>query len=1154
MSSRYRSRLSTHAALAALSVLVTQASAQSNDRFTYTINTQYKASGLSALGDGAIGTIDTPLIGPTIALDKAYGSKASIDIPAINWGLFMTPAAHLGYLGAEAKVILNGKAGIQVTPRYSGGLLDYTYNALVTLDMPRYPAAGKSVTINFSTGAAYCNLHTTAPTFGATFEAVADIKGSIDGSAYFFSDKPFASGYHAFNASAPNQLIGDFDITDGGAQKLADKLNYQAGLVNPTPIGVSGYIPVLTAGPASVDGSGTVNARGFAKFLSLDTSLMDLMLAFIPDGAAKKALEITQGDYMIAGTNYEVNWAICKTAANMDVGLDGFYSLAPINKSVTLAIKDVNGNVVVPTSSTDHSVTFTMPSGGISVTPTLTQDFHFTNRVGVNIQGSIGFYPFSGGAKGNLSDSLSSSTGVDFQFDVAPLVKKFDPDDAASSQIFKKEFDLPKRDDRSRTLAAVGLNTYSETDLPNELLFAEGPRIANLHAYGHGDAGDKDYLLLDIQPEQGRQFFLNADDVNSGRVYASMLFPDGVRLLVTKTFDGQNGGLSFDSTNGSHVVLRVPLSLANFAFARGIYSMTLKIDTKNARGAAVSKTYRFPLQAYARTPLLSGQFNTRPDLDTQGNTFRVTPLTTDADGNPATLATTQNLYFNSRFVLKDTVMTIDNPNDPDNPYVLPVYGVGNAGSLAPLQDSGVKADQVCAISLSNALVQELGGAIHSMRLRTPGTGSRSDGTPYDNALSDPTPLFFIAGKPNVYSSMVDAGASFGSGSFWIGLTGSNFAQATDAYLTGPQGTVHVPVGYGSPSSMRVQVPNDFIDAMHKAGTVNYSLKLRTPPFTTPSNDTAGVYPSGGDSNVLNFRLAYPTPSVASLSQPKIQRGVPSLKMRVTGSNLFKYSAGNKATTFAVDGKTVSPNAVVYPTGAGITVPYVEFPIDPSILAKNGTYTVTANNGGVRSVGTNFTVENGAPVLKDLSRSRFRVGPEFSYTADLTGAPFYKETQFLLNGSKLSVAGLTVSKATLTLDYSLLSGIAADSVSLTAFTPTPGGGTSKALPVALEEGDARTVKVVPGALFYDRLSNTYRQSIAVTYLGSRDVSRGVYVAFPNLGSGVTLQNATGNAGGSLPYIATQLAPNRPVTFVAVWKKDAGSTIVSNPAPSFVLMPD
>ena len=102
-------------------------------------------------------------------------------------------------------------------------------------------------------------------------------------------------------------------------------------------------------------------------------------------------------------------------------------------------------------------------------------------------------------------------------------------------------------------------------------------------------------------------------------------------------------------------------------------------------------------------------------------------------------------------------------------------------------------------------------------------------------------------------------------------------------------------------------------------------------------------------------------------------------------------------------------------------------------------------------------------------------------------------------------------------------------------PAPGGGQSDEVAVKLYEGNLSNVKLVAGPKVFDRATGDYRQSFALTYTGSRDVSRGARLTFPNLtGTGWYVPNQTGLDGNSKPYIRTGLVPRRQVTVVVTFR--------------------
>ncbi len=1087
MSPRARHSFAASAALAVgLTVLVPSAVAQN---YVRTVTTQFKGRGLRAFAaDGS--NLNSVLIGPSWNVNESFGAVVDLVIPEFDWGLFVSPEVSLGKTGATVTFGGTGELGLRVKPSYSGGALDFTYNANIQLVYPRYPKAGQPVTVSASFGSnGLSTIRTTTPTFGATFTGVAKLSGNASTDAWLFGANLHSGKIFDDFSVGGEQELGTFDFSSSTSlAALTRTLNQGVGLGNPTPIGVSVEVPKLESGATIVGSDGTLTTTAFGKFLSVDTTLLDWMLLFLP-GKVGEVVGITQGDYDIPGTNYNVNWAIAKAAANLDVGFHGTYVLKP-KPVVSLQVQNSAGTVI---ASGPAPLTFTMPADGARITPIVTCDFSMTSTLGIGTGGSVGFYPFSGGAKGDLGFDVGKDTSVDFQFDVARLEWVGKPT-AGTKVAGGDPFDVPQQADRTQTLSAVGINPADLTSLPREIFFGTTPFVADVPAYST-DA-DKTYRTIEAVPEQGKTFLMNGRPRSWVK---ALLLREGREPLE----------LNFGDINNEKIAMQIPRE----ELVRGLHEIKLTVDTRNEQDVRVKATYTIPLQVYATNPIIDGQTNTRADLDVQTVTNRVNP-----NGGA------QTFYVSARNIFRTTEVVLDDK------YVLP---------SDIREDQDLTGRSVIGFTIPAALAKELGGADHVFRLRTPGTGSRADGTPYDPARSATSPLFFIADKPTLTGVEVPDEptnkAPIGKVPVWVALKGTNFTRATSAILKNYGGAdVALETSYGTPTEMRVKLTPEILKTAHQNGRLSPTVTLSTPVVQVPADAQNPARVSGGVSSPLTVGLAYPAPSITRLEPGRLTRGSLTGTVRVYGDNLFRRPSNlaSPATAFRMGNREVT---VSYPAGNDMIVPYVDVALVVGQITENGVRTLTASNRLTQSKPASVVTENGKPFIETIAKTTFRVGPGLNHDPMVVGAPFYNgDTKFTLNGANVPILGMGIDRAYLGLSYDFLKTVPGSSAKLVAVTPAPGGGTSNAINLVLQEGDPSTVQVKLGGLTFDRATNTWRQPLYVTYTGSRNVAGGARIVFRDLPSSVTLTNAAGTVDG-MPYLSSGLQPRRQVTVTAVFRR-------------------
>ncbi|EQD60714.1 BNR repeat-containing glycosyl hydrolase [mine drainage metagenome] len=192
-------------------------------------------------------------------------------------------------------------------------------------------------------------------------------------------------------------------------------------------------------------------------------------------------------------------------------------------------------------------------------------------------------------------------------------------------------------------------------------------------------------------------------------------------------------------------------------------------------------------------------------------------------------------------------------------------------------------------------------------------------------------------------------------------------------------------------------------------------------------------PGGGISAGANLTVAYPPPTVSSLSPAAAAMGGAAFTLTVNGSGFQPVSKvqwnGSALTTSYVSGNTLTAR-----------VPAAD-------LASGGYATVSvvtpAPGGG--SASASFAVDYPAPILSAISPTSAQGGAS-SATITATGSNFVPVSTIDWNGKALSTSYVSATQLSASVPAGDLA--TGGSIAVTVATPTPGGGTSSAITFAV----------------------------------------------------------------------------------------------------------
>ena len=254
----------------------------------------------------------------------------------------------------------------------------------------------------------------------------------------------------------------------------------------------------------------------------------------------------------------------------------------------------------------------------------------------------------------------------------------------------------------------------------------------------------------------------------------------------------------------------------------------------------------------------------------------------------------------------------------------------------------------------------------------------------------------------------------GGGNFIATLNGNNLLNGAVARVTVNGVTAERLTEFVSLTQLRVTL---LAQDIAETGTI--SVSVQNPP------------PSGGTSNSLNIDVVNPVPTVTTTTPASAAVGGQGFTLTVNGTNFVpgatvQWNGGNRVTTF---GSSTQLTAQIPATD----------------IATAGTATIRVVNpgpGGGASNTANFTIASPAPIprITTISPTSVMGGGE-AFTLTVNGTNFTQNSVVRFNGNPLTTT--FVNNTQLTAAVTPADIATPGTVSVTVFTPPPGGGTSNA---------------------------------------------------------------------------------------------------------------
>lgn len=261
-------------------------------------------------------------------------------------------------------------------------------------------------------------------------------------------------------------------------------------------------------------------------------------------------------------------------------------------------------------------------------------------------------------------------------------------------------------------------------------------------------------------------------------------------------------------------------------------------------------------------------------------------------------------------------------------------------------------------------------------------------------------------------------ATAGGNGFTLTVNGSNFVNGSSVQWGGsPRATTFV-------SSTQLTAA---IQATDIASAASVSVTVANPA------------PGGGVSSGQTFTISQaqnPLPTITTLDPASATAGGTAFTLTINGTNFINSS-------------TVWWNGNARPA-TFVSSAQLTATISASDIASAGTAVVTVNNpspGGGSSNPATFTINPATPAPKITSLSpNFALAGGQAFTLTVNGSDFVNSSVVQWNGNPRVTAFVSANR--LTAEIPATDIVAASSAMISVITPTPGGGSSTALPFAI----------------------------------------------------------------------------------------------------------
>src|SRR5438309_4822850 len=269
------------------------------------------------------------------------------------------------------------------------------------------------------------------------------------------------------------------------------------------------------------------------------------------------------------------------------------------------------------------------------------------------------------------------------------------------------------------------------------------------------------------------------------------------------------------------------------------------------------------------------------------------------------------------------------------------------------------------------------------------------------------PLLQSSSNMPILRTISPTSVQAGSPGQTIALTGTNFFNDSQVLFNGNSR----PTTFVRGTQLGVQLsPSDLAQAGNQALSV--------------LNSSEG----GWQSNIITLNVYVSTPTLTGISPSSAIAGSGPVTLTATGTNFINSSV------IQVNGATYSTTFV--------SSTQLTSTLTATDLATAGWLSITvATPGGGMSAPLTFTVNNPLPSLSSISPSSVSAGSP-GFTLTLTGSNFVPNSVVQVNGASRATTFVSATQLTASIPASDLT--AGAYLSITVTSPTPGGGTSAAV--------------------------------------------------------------------------------------------------------------
>ncbi len=306
-------------------------------------------------------------------------------------------------------------------------------------------------------------------------------------------------------------------------------------------------------------------------------------------------------------------------------------------------------------------------------------------------------------------------------------------------------------------------------------------------------------------------------------------------------------------------------------------------------------------------------------------------------------------------------------------------------------------------------------------------------TPASVSVANPAPgggpssalTVTVVNPPPAASSLSPTSATAGQAAFTLTVNGSAFVSGATVHWNGAPLTT----AFVGATRLHATVPASDVQS---AGT--------------PSVTVVNPAPGGGTSGPLAFTIDNPAPYENSLAPTSVVAGSPHFTLTIAGGRFVPTSQVNW---------NGAPLATTYVSSTKVTAL-----VHSSAIVSPGTASITVVNpapGGGTSNTLDFTVENPVPkITATAPATPIAGGPAFTLT--VTGTNFVSKSKIHWNGTPIATTSISPTQISASIDGSYIH--AAGTASITVANPAPGGGTSPAFTITIEDPVPSLTKIGP----------------------------------------------------------------------------------------------